>query len=102
MEKSTYAYWITAKGEILKPESRHILAIVKKPKRFGETDKIVEDTFAKHGEQKMSNVEGKAREEKRLRVIRRGHIRIRFNGTRCFLHNRNPQSCNQEFPTIAK
>jgi len=20
----------------------------------------------------------------------------------CFLHNRNPQSCNQEFPTIAK
>jgi len=22
--------------------------------------------------------------------------------TECFLHNRNPQSCNQEFPTIAK
>ncbi len=79
---STFAYWINLKGKILKPDTRHIGAIVSKPSLYGETDKTVKATYEKHGEPISSTVEGKAREEIMLRVIMRGYIRIRKSGTR--------------------
>ncbi len=83
---STYAYWITDKGKLIKPDSRHIITVVKNPTKFGETDKTIQNTFDKHGEPVNTNMEGKAREEVLLRVIRRGNIRIRVNGTRNSQH----------------
>lgn len=79
---SEYAYWISPKCKIIKPKSRHILAVVRNPECFGETDKSIQQTFAKYNEPIHSNIEGKAREEILLRVIRRGNIRIRLGGTR--------------------
>lgn len=83
---SGYAYWITPKGKIISPESRHIISVVKYPKKFGETDKTIDDTFNKYGEQKLSDIEGEAREEIMLRVIKRGYIRVRNNNTRNSQH----------------
>jgi len=83
---SAYAYWITPKGKIISPESRHIISVVKYPKKFGETDKTIDDTFNKYGEQKLSDIEGEAREEVMLRVIKRGYIRVRNNNTRNSQH----------------
>jgi ribosomal protein S6E (S10) len=79
---SNFAYWISKSGEIMKPDSRHIGAVIKYPSKFGETKKTIQDTYDKHGEQLSSTVEGKAREEIMLRVIKRGYIRIRKGGTR--------------------
>lgn len=79
---SVYAYWITPKGEILKPDIRHIGAVIKNPRKFGETDKTIQDTYNKHGEEISDTIEGKAREEIMLRVIKRGFIRIRKGTSR--------------------
>jgi hypothetical protein len=76
------AYWITKTGKIIEPDSRHILTIVKHPELFGETDKSIKNTFDKYNEHPLSNVEGEARNEVMLRVIKRGYIRIRLGGSR--------------------
>lgn len=92
---SDNAYWLSPRGlniddndegKIIKPESRHILTVVNHPEDFGETDETLDATFAKYGEPKHSNIEGKAREEILLRVIGRGYIRIRTNGNRRSQH----------------
>jgi hypothetical protein len=79
---SSYAYWITPKGEILKPDIRHIGAIIRNPRKFGETDRTINATYEKHGEKISATIEGKAREEVMTRVIKRGFIRIRKGGSR--------------------
>lgn len=73
-----HCYWILVDGKILE-QSRHIMAIKQNPTSFGETEESIKRTFAKHGEENNYNVESKARQEIMLRVIRRGHIRIRKN-----------------------
>ena len=60
---STFAYWITPKGEILQPDIRHIGMIISNPKKFGETDKTIEKVYDKHNEPISGTIEGKAREE---------------------------------------
>ena len=80
MERNS-AYWIVPTGEILQPSAFHIQTVVKFPKKFGETDKTIQDTFDKHGENPQSNMEGKARDEIMKRVIQRGFVRIRFGGS---------------------
>lgn len=83
---SAFAYWITPKGQVVKPDSRHILTVVKHPAVFGETKKTIEATFEKYGQSMYSNIEGKAREEVMLRVIGRGFIRVRQGGSRSNQH----------------
>ena len=75
----SYCFWILKNGNIIKPDSRHILAVVASPAVFGETEDSIRKTFNKYGQDIASNFEGKAREEVLLRVIRRNHIRIRKN-----------------------
>ena len=76
---SEHCFWILADGTIVKPDSRHILAVAAAPSAFGETRESVEQTFAGYGQHAQSNYEGRAREEVLLRVIRRNHARIRKN-----------------------
>ena len=76
---SNYCFWILENGTIVKPDSRHILAVVSAPIVFGETEESIHKTFKKYGQGISSNFEGKAREEVLLRVIKRNHIRIRKN-----------------------
>lgn len=78
---SRYCFWILNddKGTIVKPDSRHILAVVSAPHAFGETEESLAETFRKYGQSHRSNFEGKAREEVLMRVIHRNHIRIRKN-----------------------
>ncbi len=76
---SRHCFWILNNGTIVKPDSRHILAVVAAPRAFGETEEPVQETFARHGQQPHPKVKGMARQEILLRTIRRNHIRIRKN-----------------------
>jgi hypothetical protein len=76
---SEYCFWILNDGTIVKPDSRHILAVASCPVAFGETDQSLQITFRKYGQSPKSNYEGSAREEVLMRVILRNHIRIRKN-----------------------
>jgi len=79
---STYAYWIDPRGNIMKPDIRHIGTILAKPSLFGETDKTIKMTYYKYNEPVSSTLEGNAREEIMTRVIMRGFTRIRKTGSR--------------------
>jgi hypothetical protein len=76
---SDYCFWILPNGVIVKPESRHILAVVCCPGAFGETKESIRKTFKEQGQSQNSNYEGKAREQVLTRVINRNHVRIRKN-----------------------
>ncbi len=76
---SKFCYWILTDGTIVKPDQRHILAVVHAPAAFGETIESMLKTFAPYGQEIHSNFEGKPREETLRRVIHRNHIRIRKN-----------------------
>lgn len=71
-----HCFWILNDGTILE-QSRHILAVVAAPEKFGETEESIQQTFEKYGQNYMSNFEGRAREEIMSRVIKRNNIRIR-------------------------
>jgi len=74
-----HCFWILTNGTIVKPDSRHILAVVCCPIAFGETKESIRETFKKQSQSPNSNFEGVAREEVLNRVINRNHIRIRKN-----------------------
>lgn len=70
------AYWITPTGKVLDCNVKtHINYVCDAPRKFGITEKELAATYAKYGE--TVGVEGKAREEILLTVIRSGFIRIR-------------------------
>ncbi len=76
---TVYCFWILTNGNIIIPDSRHILAVVAVPAAFGETDETIKRTFEEYGEERNSNHEGRAREAILFRIIHRNHIRIRKN-----------------------
>jgi len=76
------AYWISPRGEVMEPTMYHIGSIVKKPKKFGESDATVKASFDKYGELVSDNSEGEARNEIIMRVMQRGFIRIRKHNLR--------------------
>lgn len=76
---SDLCFWILTNGIIVRPDSRHILAVVCCPRAFGETKESIRETFEKQNQSPNSNYEGIAREEVLTRVINRNHIRIRKN-----------------------
>jgi hypothetical protein len=79
---SEFAYWISPKGELHKPRDRHVASIIEDPVWFGETDASVKAVFDKYEEPVSTSVEGKAREELLLKMIKKGYARIRLNRTR--------------------
>ena len=68
-------YFISPEGMITYTNGSHISAVVENPKYFGLTRKQIIDTFEKHNEK--INIEGKARKEIILSLVRKGWIRIR-------------------------
>lgn len=66
-------------GTIVKPDSRHILAVVSCPTAFCETKESIRETFKEQSQSPNSNYEGVAREQVLTRVINRNNIRIRKN-----------------------
>lgn len=80
------AFWINQRGKILDIGlGTHIEQIVKSPKSFGLTDRYVRDVYAKFDE--PVNLEGKAREQIMLEVIKDGFVRIRLVKNRFWLVN---------------
>jgi hypothetical protein len=71
----TTAFWISPKGQIFDVDYRHIEDIFSEPERYGFTRKELEKTYKKHKE--PLGLEGNAREEIMLNLIRRGWIRVR-------------------------
>ena len=76
---SDFCFWILKNGTIVKPDSRHILAVVSCPGAFNETKESIRATFKEQSQSPNSNYEGVARKEVLTRVINRNHIRIRKN-----------------------
>lgn len=73
---SNAAFWISPKGQVLGfSAQKHIDSILKEPKKFGFTQKYIDNTYDKYNEPK--GVEGKAREELIMTAIKKGFIRIR-------------------------
>jgi len=70
------AYWINPNGEILPVETHHITNFFHNPQVFGLTRDDVLSSYQKHGER--PGIEGKAREELILEVMKRGWIRLRY------------------------
>ena len=70
-------YWISPQGKFINAEHRHISSILSNPELFGETEDSIKDTYVKFDEQPSPTVEGQAREEIMIRVLKRGFIRIR-------------------------
>ena len=69
------AFFISPKGQVVDCKINHITTIVANPKKFGLTKEYLQVVYDKHGE-KMT-IEGKARHEIILRLIKQGWIRIR-------------------------
>jgi hypothetical protein len=74
---STSAYWITPKGEILKPNAYHIGSVMKNPSKFGMTTDELKKIYDRYGEKYSPYLEGNAREEIMNTLLKRGFIRIR-------------------------
>jgi len=72
---STDAYWISPRGKLVSVGINHIDTIIKNPKKFGYSTPKIEKIYKKHKE-KMG-VEGDAREEIILDVVKSGWIRLR-------------------------
>ena len=68
-------YWAIDRHYIEVTNDKHIEAIIKNPKIFGLTDKIVTDVFKKHKEK--VGTEGNAREELIIMASKSGAIRVR-------------------------
>lgn len=71
----TVAYWISPRGEVLPVMTNHIDIVIKHPEKFGLTLRKIQDTYDKHGER--MGMEGKAREEIIIDLLKKGFVRIR-------------------------
>ena len=69
------AYWISPKGEIVEVRQTHIQTIISNPETFGLTREQIEAKYKEFGE--TVGVEGKAREEIMVDLIKSGWVRIR-------------------------
>jgi len=82
------AYWINPRGKILDiGMGTHINQIIKSPKSFGLTERYIRNVYEKFGE--PMSLEGKAREQIMLEVIKDGFVRIRLVPNRFWLVNAN-------------
>ena len=69
------AYWISPKGEIINVAQNHIATVIENPETFDLTFEKIKEVYDSYGE--PIGLEGKAREEIMLELIRNGWIRIR-------------------------
>jgi len=82
MANNDLAYWISPKGKVMEPTMYHIGSVIGNPKKFGESDATIKDTFDKYDEIVSKNSEGQARNDIMERVMERGFIRIRKHNLR--------------------
>ena len=52
---SDHCFWILTDGTIVKPDYRHILAVVSAPSAFGESLESLTETFEPYGQGIQSN-----------------------------------------------
>jgi len=69
------AYWISRSGELVEVGTSHIDVVISNPTKFGYTGKKIRDIYDKYGE--VLGVEGQAREEIIVDLIKHGWIRVR-------------------------
>ena len=68
-------FWISPKSEVLQIKTTHIDTVISMPEKFGMTRQEIDDIYTKHGEQ--IGIEGEAREEIIVDLVRQGWIRVR-------------------------
>lgn len=72
---STYAFWISPKGQIVGDLQSHISMVIKAPEKFGLTREWIDSKYDEYNER--IGMEGKAREEIIKTLLQEGFIRIR-------------------------
>lgn len=69
------AFFISPSGELIAASGSHINMITSNPEKFGFTIEYIREVYAKHGER--MGIEGLAREDLIVELIKRGWIHIR-------------------------
>lgn len=69
-------YWLSPSGDIIPVDTSHIDLVIKNPEKFRTTKEEIKKIYKKHEE--PVGLEGKAREEIMVDLIRDGWIRIRY------------------------
>jgi hypothetical protein len=69
------AFFISSTGDLIHVPDSHIATVIRDPERFGLTPAEIETVYKKYGER--VGVEGEARRELLLQIIRLGWVRIR-------------------------
>lgn len=67
--------WLSPKGDYTRVRTNHVADIISEPSKYGVTSKFIQGLYGKHNER--MGVEGRAREELILLVLRTGWVRIR-------------------------
>ncbi|MBN1499698.1 MAG: hypothetical protein JW982_06075 [Spirochaetes bacterium] len=78
--KFNKAYWISPDGNVITVGTSHIKAVLDSPEVFGFEKQYLYDVFKRHGEK--PGLEGRARNEIILQLIKSGWIRMRFYDSR--------------------
>lgn len=82
------AYWINQRGKILDIGiGTHIDQVIQSPANFGLTIKYIRNVYEKFGE--PVGIEGKAREQIMIELIKNGFIRIRLVKNQFWIINSN-------------
>ena len=74
------AYWISPRGKVIRVTTSHIAAVIAAPESFKMSTREIVAAYAKY--QERIGVEGKAREEVLVDLLRRRWIRIREHPAR--------------------
>lgn len=81
-----HAFWVNPRGKILDVSTgTHIDQVIQSPKSFNITDRYIKNVYTKYDE--PVGLEGKAREELMLELIKSGFIRIRYVKNRFWIVN---------------
>jgi hypothetical protein len=72
------AFWISPSGKAIEVERFHISTIMDDPKKFNTTEAELKKTYKKHKEQYSPFIEGFAREEIMIDMMKKGWIRTRY------------------------
>ena len=71
------AFWVTPDSKLIAVSRKHINQIIDRPEKFGLTRNTVEQEYAKASER--LGIEGQARANILLALLKRGWIRLRFD-----------------------
>ena len=78
MNNKSQAFWISPSGKIIDVPQFHISTVMDDPEKFNTSKEELQQIFAKYNEPYSPFVEGFAREEIMVQLIKKGWVRLRY------------------------